>query len=722
MNVVPITLCKQGKSLSNPIVTDQVINKCYSKVLPLLCIAVLLSPADGLSLDEPTADIPAPIQGDDQHSQIKTTTGKIRDDELLNFICEQIKATWGQDVKLMVNSCYGGGLLDDMERVFGAGGDCEGMPWIGGSASTWKQRAIGSSDKDVIESARNEAIPKLGSTWTDSLAGHSKLNLSSEPGVIRNGSTSDNVMTDLQAAGPNDQHGPDGTGKETPQVASGNDGYKIQWNAENTKHEAVLFSGSKHLRHTHNVENVEAALEKTWENETYNIKAITEGSKKDLTDAIKDAATRLDDNTQLLLYFSGHGDKLKSGFKPKCLGFFDKEILETETCAFVIDDGWSGDFFGNYFSLPDEMPTPTLDLHIETCGACETWSYSLNGYPLEFPVVDGPAGEPFIAQLPIQFYQLRPGSPDANVIEITPPPIIKSMTLGHDAILPSTSLVLSDMDLDSGPINELIPDQVLLPGQSAAFFDITRAGEGVFVELLENGLAVVYVFSHNRDGTGQFWMAGLGRQEGAGIIVHDMQMPIGASFGPAFDPADVVRTDFGSLFFRLPTCGTSEVPGQLYIYPETSTNYEDLLNFKYSQLDLLADCTTGVGSTNVTRSGSYFDPSHSGEGIIVQVLTNGLVVVMWFTYDKNGNQMWMQGTGSIVGNTLTIDNLTTTTGTKWGSGFDSASTVAMPWGKLTIVFSGCGQATLSYMSTAGFGNGTLNMIRLTNLMGLTCTQ
>ena len=161
------------------------------------------------------------------------------------------------------------------------------------------------------------------------------------------------------------------------------------------------------------------------------------------------------------------------------------------------------------------------------------------------------------------------------------------------------------------------------------------------------------------------------------------------------------------------------------------TGYEDLQDSKYTQLTLLADCNTAVAAVNATtavtsaastRSGSYFDPSHSGEGIIVQVLTNGVVVGMWFTYDKSGRQMWMQGTGTIDGNTITIDNLSTTAGTIWGAGFDSNDTTTLPWGSLTMVFNGCGEVAVNYVSTAGFGSGTLNMIRVTNLMGLNCTE
>ena len=663
-----------------------------------------------------TPDIQAPTQPLGDHSSVSTNDGSIRDDELLDFICEQINDNGGKvkDVKLMANSCYGGGLLDDMERVFGPGGACEGVPWVGGTASEPDKVAWGWKD-DTVDDFPDE---DLGSTWTDGLAGNSHLNKKTKKGVIRDGSTSNNVLQDLQTAGQNDALGPNGSKKEVPQVASGNGGHAVQWNTEDAKHEAVVFGGNQtDKRHSNNVENVETALKNTWKDKPHNIQTLDGGSEQDLKDAITAAAERLDANTEFVLYIDDHGDT-HFDFGEFFEGIIDEPILDDQAWVFDLPDGWFDGMFGNAYAIPSEIPIPTLDLHVELCDGCEDWVYSLNGRELTFPPVDSLPGEPFISRLRFDYTDLRPGSLESNIVEIRPPTITVPQAVG----VPGEVLVLSRMELNSGPINELTADQVLVPGQSAAFYNKGRSGEGVFVELLDNGRAVVYVFSYNRDGSGQSWMVGVGTQVGEGIIVHQLKMPTGATFGPGFDPADVVRTDFGSLFLRLPTCGTSDVPGSLYIYPETAVNYEDLRDISYTQLDLLADCTTGLGSANSGRSGSYFDRSHSGEGVIIQALTNGVVVVQWFTFDKEGNQMWVQGTGTFDGNTLTVENLFTTTGTVWGSGFDRTLITKVPWGRLMIVWDDCGHVTLTYRSTAGFGDGTLNMERLTNLMGIACTD
>ena len=39
-------------------------------------------------------------------------------------------------------------------------------------------------------------------------------------------------------------------------------------------------------------------------------------------------------------------------------------------------------------------------------------------------------------------------------------------------------------------------------------------------------------------------------------------------------------------------------------------------------------------------SGSWFDPTHDGEGYVVEVLDDNRATVYWFTYDSEGNERW----------------------------------------------------------------------------------
>ncbi len=657
-------------------------------------------------------DVPAPSQKIGNHSTVATTSGPIRDDELVAYICEQINANGGKvkDVKLMVNSCYGGGLLDDMEKAFGPGGACEGIPWVGGTASGPEETARGWSDA-LVNKFPDE---KLGSGWTDGLAGLSTLNKVSTNGVIRNGSSSNNVLQDLQAAGANDASGQGGTKSEHPQVASGNGGDTIMWTMEGAKHEAVVFGGLQtNPRHHNNIENVATSLENTWGSLDSTIQKIDGGSKQDLFDGIATAASRLNENTQLVIYIDDHGGS-SFDFDEAIGGIADVLIQDPESWEIEIPDGWFEGMFGNYFATTPEMPAPTLDLHISQCDNCSNWEFFFNGHLLPFPGGDTTG----MVSLPIMFYNVRPGS---NNLLINPQPASgPQAATGNKPQTHNGSLTVSRMELSSGPINELEADQTLVPGQSAAFFDPDRNGEGIFVELLDGQRAVVYMFSYTREGPGQSWMIGVGEQVGEGIIVHELLRPTGPTFGAGFDPDDVVLNDFGSLAFHFPTCGTSEERGSLFIYPPDG-DYDLLESHNYVQLSKLVDCESSQGSANAALSGSWFDPSHQGEGIILEVLENGKGLVQWFTYD-NGDQMWMQGIGEFDGNKLTVTELFSTQGTKWGDGFDSNDITNTDWGVLEIIFGSCGEAVLNYDSGVGFGVGTLNLVRLSNLMGIPCVQ
>ncbi|MBT8038741.1 MAG: hypothetical protein KJN78_00730, partial [Gammaproteobacteria bacterium] len=141
---------------------------------------------------------------------------------------------------------------------------------------------------------------------------------------------------------------------------------------------------------------------------------------------------------------------------------------------------------------------------------------------------------------------------------------------------------------------------------------------------------------------------------------------------------------------------------------------------RYVQLTGIVDCNQLNGHAKAGFSGSWYDKSHSGEGIILEVLNDGRVLTQWFTYDHSGEQMWIQGVGELEGDILNVKDLYTATGTTWGSLFDSDDVVRQDWGTLTMEFHDCDNATAMYESTVGFGSGSFNMIRLTSLLGIPC--
>ena len=129
----------------------------------------------------------------------------------------------------------------------------------------------------------------------------------------------------------------------------------------------------------------------------------------------------------------------------------------------------------------------------------------------------------------------------------------------------------------------------------------------------------------------------------------------------------------------------------------------------------------GGADIGAAQSGAYYDFAHSGEGIFVEVLTDGTVVVIWYTFDPLGNHMWILGTGTLEGNKVIIEARYPTGFTRFGALFDKNEIVMSDWGRFTLEFTGCHTLLFSYKSDIdAYGEGHYNYTRLTQLAGTGC--
>lgn len=123
-------------------------------------------------------------------------------------------------------------------------------------------------------------------------------------------------------------------------------------------------------------------------------------------------------------------------------------------------------------------------------------------------------------------------------------------------------------------------------------------------------------------------------------------------------------------------------------------------------------------------SGSWYDPTRSGEGIILQHLPNGRVLALWFTFAATGEaaeQAWfIANDGVIDERTLRFTTVLQPKGGVFGDRFDPAAVVNERWGTLELEFSDCHRATLRYVGPPGYGQGTRNLQRLSTLDQLAC--
>ncbi len=84
-------------------------------------------------------------------------------------------------------------------------------------------------------------------------------------------------------------------------------------------------------------------------------------------------------------------------------------------------------------------------------------------------------------------------------------------------------------------------------GRSGSFFDADRSGEGLFVEVLDNGSAVIIFYTYTPDGK-QFWFISSGVQINGNTLTASMVYPASTTgFGSQFDPNEVDLQPWGTL-------------------------------------------------------------------------------------------------------------------------------------------------------------------------------
>lgn len=123
------------------------------------------------------------------------------------------------------------------------------------------------------------------------------------------------------------------------------------------------------------------------------------------------------------------------------------------------------------------------------------------------------------------------------------------------------------------------------------------------------------------------------------------------------------------------------------------------------------------------HTGLWYNTDQSGHGLSLEVLPDNRMAVYWYTYDSEGNQMWLAGTGSYEGNTATLDVIRTS-GAQFPPAFNTQDVQVENWGQFHIEFTGCNDLTFSWSTeaTAGFDSGSMNMSRLTFIDGLSCQE
>jgi len=260
-------------------------------------------------------------------------------------------------------------------------------------------------------------------------------------------------------------------------------------------------------------------------------------------------------------------------------------------------------------------------------------------------------------------------------------------------------------------------------GHSAIWFDPARDGEGLTLQVLDDERAVLAIFTFDEAG-GQRWLLDLGRivREGDDEFIEfpTLTATRGAQFGEDFDPSDVVREVVGQATLRFTDCDRGTLVYTAYGQTQT-------IQIQRLTRTMGAGCgpINGVLGAPIRsyagESGSWFDTSHDGEGFMLQWLAQDEAVVVWYTYDSQGRQYWLFGSGGRrEGNKIVFPLLHSARGGRFGADFDPADVQLVEWGRLELDLD-CSEGGVSYTSVLPeFGSGTQTLTRLLQLQRPGC--
>jgi hypothetical protein len=264
---------------------------------------------------------------------------------------------------------------------------------------------------------------------------------------------------------------------------------------------------------------------------------------------------------------------------------------------------------------------------------------------------------------------------------------------------------------------------VVEPGTSSTWADPSRPGEGFVIEILSGGVAVMYWFTYDSDGR-QDWYMAEGKIRANRILFEELVQVAGGRFGPGFDPDSIVRTVVGSASFIWSSCNSGEMEWLIEEKEGTRRQHGRMALERVSSV-LGLEC--GEPSPQAVQdgrglSGSWFDPSHSGEGYALEMLSGGRALVYWFSFDTDANRRWFFGVGEQKDGIWRFTEMNTTRGPLFGAGFDPEALEIVHWGSLTLDLT-CGQGQAEFQpGEDGFLPGTLELRRLTVLDGIDCAD
>jgi hypothetical protein len=226
---------------------------------------------------------------------------------------------------------------------------------------------------------------------------------------------------------------------------------------------------------------------------------------------------------------------------------------------------------------------------------------------------------------------------------------------------------------------------------SGQWFDPARNGEGIALEVLDDGHALVYMFTYPPPGAPgqQAWLIGVGDVIGNGIEFTDVQR---GSLAPG---GTLQSAHWGRIGLVFDDCSTGRMRwdgpaewGSLEVPITRLTAFSGL------------DCASSGNAAPAQISGSWSDPRYNGNGFVFEQLDAQHAAAIWFGFDAQGNQVWLsgvlqQGVGGYAGIFYQPH------GPRFGAGYDPAAFDPVQQGSISLLTAGCATASGTVLGIPG---------------------
>lgn len=133
-----------------------------------------------------------------------------------------------------------------------------------------------------------------------------------------------------------------------------------------------------------------------------------------------------------------------------------------------------------------------------------------------------------------------------------------------------------------------------------------------------------------------------------------------------------------------------------------------------------------IADVRPEHSGAWYNPTQSGHGFSIDVISPQRSLAFWYAYDPFGEPIFLYAEGVNVGNQIQAQ-VYFLYGMVWGE-FNPDTNNMLNWGTLTITFHDCSNATLQYDSVLeyqtgeAFGSGQMPLVHLASIEGFRCVD